>query len=652
VAKNIRRKHFRQRKARYFGKFVGNARGFGFVVREYGVDIFIPPQFTFGALHGDEVACEIITSYNNDIREVESDEGKEVGKIVEITKRTPMVGVFRSKGKGGVVRPLERKIPHAFVVPPKTVSRFGLVDGHRVIFSVKQYSFYDFDEMDIPCFITEVIGHVNDPGVDVLSLLYQADVPYEFELETMEEAIALPVEVHEKDTKRRLDLRNEVTFTIDGDDTKDIDDAISFHVNDQGNYILGVHIADVTHYVLEDSELDKSALERGTSIYLADRVIPMLPHKLSSGICSLFPNVDRLTLSCIMTIDTKGHVISYKITPSVIRSKRKWTYKEVQIMLDGGGNDFYWAEVFLKMDSLRDILWKKRMERGALDFNIPESKIRVDDLGMPLSIESYPRTKSTGIIEEFMILCNETIAEHFMKEQVPFVYRTHEFPTAEKLFALNAITQPLGFSAPQNINSPMALQRLLEKTIDTPSSYAVAMAVLHSLPQAKYTPNNPYHFGLASENYCHFTSPIRRYADLQIHRIIKAVHYGNDINHFKEYISAVCVHCSRAERIAETLERDVAQLKKVQYMAAYKGENFAGIVSGVTSWGVYVLLENTVDGLIPTASLQGYIYDKESGYYIMTHGKKQKKILRNGTPVKVKLIHADEEERRITFSLL
>jgi len=467
----------------------------------------------------------------------------------------------------------------------------------------------------------------------------------------MEEAIALPVEVHEKDMKRRLDLRDEVIFTIDGDDTKDIDDAISFRVNAQGNYILGVHIADVTHYVVEGSELDKSALERGTSIYLADRVIPMLPHKLSSGICSLFPNVDRLTLSCIMTIDQKGNVISYKIAPSVIRSKRKWTYKEVQVMLDGGGNDFYWAEIFLKMDSLRDILWKKRMERGALDFNIPESKIRVDDLGMPLSIESYPRTKSTGIIEEFMVLCNETIAEHFMKEQVPFVYRTHEAPTPEKLLTLNTITQPLGFSAPQNIDNPIALQRLLEKTMDTPSAYAVAIAVLHSLPQAKYTPNNPYHFGLASENYCHFTSPIRRYADLQIHRIIKAVHYGDNINHFKEFISAVCVQCSRAERVAETLERDVAQLKKVQYMAAYKGENFVGIVSGVTSWGVYVLLENTVDGLIPTANLQGYIYNKEAGCYTLS-GKKQKITLRNGTPVKVKLIHADEEERRITFSLL
>lgn len=630
------------------GKFVGNERGFGFVLQPDGEDIFIPPHLTFGALHGDEVVYKPAPS-----REANTEGGnRKAGQITEIICRAPMVGTFFLDGMQGFVRSTQNKIPYIFSVLPKTIARFGLAGGHRVVFSVdKRHNPY---EGLVSCFITEVIGHVNDPGVDVLTLVRQVGVPYKFSEEVAEEILEIPTEVCEQDIKNRLDLRGEMIFTIDGEDTKDIDDAISF-VKTPDGYRLGVHIADVTHYVRENSALDASALARSTSIYLADRVIPMLPHKLSSGICSLFPNVDRLTLSCIMDIDQNGNVREYKISPSVINSKKRYTYTEVQDLLDSGED-----ELINFMDELRQILAEKRKKRGALHFELPESKIRVDENGRVVSIEAYPRNNATSIIEEFMILCNETIAAHFWAQKIPFVYRTHEAPSTEKLAGLQTLIQNIGFTT-KKIRRPTAsmLQHLLEKAKETPAAQAISSAVLHALPQANYTPDNPSHFGLASTAYCHFTSPIRRYADLQVHRIIKSavqVETPQALEGFRALLPSVCAQASRAERVAEALEREVAALKKVQFMADKEGQTFDAIISGITPWGMYVMLENTVEGLIPTSNLlrHRYKFNKDYGVYEKIKrapGEKKAQALSHGLQISVRLTQANEDERKLTFVL-
>lgn len=619
------------KKTQITGKFIGNERGFGFVLRErdIGEDIFIPPHFTNGALSGDEVICV-----------PQKKDGEKIsGKILEIIRRAPMLGTFFSDGKQGFVRPVEKKIPYVFAVPMKTIARFALADGHRVVFSINKRA--RPDERLEPCFVTEVLGHVNDPGVDVLTLIYEAGVPYEFPEEVAEETAKIPMEITEPDLQNRIDLRAENIFTIDGDDTKDIDDAISFEKTADG-YRLGVHIADVAHYVRPGTALDDAAFSRGTSIYLADRVIPMLPHALSSGICSLFPGVDRLTLSCIMTVNTHGNVTDYEIAPSVIHSRRRYTYTEVQEILDRADNT-----LLNSMNELREILRDKREKRGALDFDLPEAKIRADENGRVISIEPCQRNNATGIIEEFMILCNETVARHYLAKKIPFVYRTHEEPSAEKLAAL---AEQLAKGKKIKRVNAAALQALLEAAKDTSAAYTTSAAILRALPQAAYTHTNPTHFGLASEAYCHFTSPIRRYADLQVHRIIK-----EDLRESPEALAKVCTQCSRTERVAETLEREVTELKKVQFMSDKEGQTFDAIVSGLTSWGIFVMLKNTAEGLIPAANLirHRYKFNKEQNLYEAKRrkGEKTARQLRPGATVKVRLIRADEDERRLIFNL-
>ena len=693
------------------GKFIGNSKGFGFVTPQTPTnvcdnqdqvlttsckpstnneqhnmaDIFIPPHATLSALDGDIVECKI----TKEDTKPTLDKPSITGKITAIIHRRPMVGAFFTDGQHGFLRPVETKIPYVFSVPPKTISRFGLADGHRVIFSVdKRTALTRKSEPEITsmqtAFITEVIGHIHDPGMDVLTLVRQAGIPYQFSEAVVEEVSAVPDTISEEELQGRLDLRNQLTFTIDGDDTKDIDDAISFDVLDDNNYKLGVHIADVSHYVKEFSDIDRSALDRGTSVYLADRVIPMLPHRLSSGICSLFPNVDRLTLSCLMTVNQQGNVIDYQIVSSIINSNKRWTYNQVQDILNNVNlpdnsqdNELTtsiiieetltntnhepttnWSKLFAAMDMLRLTLRNKREQKGALDFDLPEAKITVNEIGKPISIDTYARTQATGIIEEFMILCNETIATHFLALQAPFIYRTHEPPSADRLAKLANITKPFGFTAPKNANSPIGLQKLLAKTVNTPAAQAVATAVLHSLPQARYTPNNPTHYGLASDAYCHFTSPIRRYADLHIHRIIKTWLNKGELTHYNEFLPIICNQCSITERVAEVLEREVEQLKKVQFMSSKEGQTFEGVVSGVTAWGVYVTLPNTIEGLVPVENLNRnkYVYNKEETAYIYKPVRKFKQTekaatLRHGTPVKVRLVRVCEDEIKIVFAL-
>lgn len=642
---------------RLLGMFISNPRYFGFITPETAgeVDVFVPPHHTLGAMSGDMVSYKITKEKSTH----DGDKPSCTGQVLEIVKRGQMVGTYHTIGAAGFVRPSESKIPHTFPVLQRDIKKFALADGHVVAFQVPTSQDKDF------CVVKEVIGHSNDPGVDVLAMVRQAGIPMHFPPEVETEAASLPLKVTPKERKGRLDLRKDFIFTIDGDNTKDIDDAISFEVLPCGHIKLGVHIADVTHYVQEETPLDVSALDRGTSVYLADRVIPMLPHTLSSGICSLFPDVDRLALSCIMTICPKGHVVDYHIAKTVIHSKLRLTYQGVQDVLDKKKGEHH--QLFAQMDKLRKILYRKRKTRGALDFDLPESKIRVDETGWPISVEAHVRTQSTGIIEEFMILCNETIAGHFLALALPFVYRTHEAPGADKAAKLKTLTKHLGMNVPKSLDKPKALQRFLAAAAKTEGAQAIATAVLHSLPQARYTTDKPTHYGLASQGYSHFTSPIRRYSDLQIHRIIKEWLDGAvNTTHYEAILPEVCAQCSRAERVAETLERDVAQLKKVQYMMDEKGKSFTGVVSGVTPWGVYVTLPNTVEGQIPIENLKRnkYGYNKEKGLYTLatkTAKKKSRPVkkaasqkpdtLTHGVVVNVRLTHASIDERKLIFAL-
>ncbi|MCL2526999.1 MAG: ribonuclease R [Defluviitaleaceae bacterium] len=666
------------------GKFVGSEVGYGFVIPEgpKTEDVFIPPSSTWGAIHGDEVVCRVIPQKQPELQVIskkgrrtpkaqrqqnataqktpkQQEGNRKSGEILEITHRKPLIGTYFTTGQEGYIRPRENKIPHIFTVPPKSQNRFGLADGHRVIFNApKPKGIGDRrtpykQRHTLPCQVTEVLGHIHDPGIDVLTLVRKYNIPHEFPEEVLAQAAMYEDEINPSDLKNRRDLRSLLTMTIDGEDTKDIDDAISFEKLPTGHYQLGVHIADVSHYVKEDTPIDNEALNRGTSVYLADRVIPMLPHRLSSGICSLFPNVDRLTLSCIMTVDSQGNVTDYEVTPSVINSKKRWTYQEVQAMLDGETDELEaddtpaWQTLFQDMNQLRETLYQKRRGRGALDFDLPEAKIRVDETGRPISVEPYQRNQATGIIEELMILCNETIAAHAIKKDTELIFRTHEAPSPEKLTQLKATVQNHGLTLP-HVSGPKALQRMLEAAAESPAYHTIAMAALTSLPQAYYTPGSPKHYGLASDAYCHFTSPIRRYADLQVHRIIKKLWEGEAPQDMA--LELIASQCSRTEREAESLEREVAQLKKVQFMSGLEDRVFEGRISGITPWGAYAMLANTIEGLIPSPALKrmGYAHDKERNRYA---NKRSRTLLSMGDAVKVRLVEANEDEGRITFAL-
>ena len=633
------------------GVFSANAKGYGFVINDNGEDIFIPPDKVNGALHYDTVECTIKRSTRTTRPE---------GTITRLISRgrPQMSGTFyadqyqsnknqsNKKSRSGNITPLEANIPYYFPIAPVAIKKLGLIDGHRVMFKVS---------LDGRVTVTEILGHKNDPGVDVISIVRQYGVPYEFSEKVQEAAAVLPKTVTAKDRKGRVDLRNLHIITIDGSDTKDIDDAISLDVMPGGHYELGVHIADVSYYVPAKSVIDLEARARGTSIYLADRVIPMLPHLLSNGICSLNPGVDRLALSCIMEIDGSGDVVDYRIEETVINSKRKYTYDEVLELIDTETDTKTDTETaaetaaedssyFRQMNALAEILRKKRKSRGALDFDLNEAKIIVDDQGFPIDIEVKKATAATSLIEEFMIVCNETIAEH-IKDDAAFVYRTHERPDTDKMYQLSAYAQSLGhdFAVSSKGVSPKTLQKLLnELEPKSEAQSALKPFILRCLKQARYTEDNIGHFGLASRRYCHFTSPIRRYPDLLVHRSIKG-------GLRKRGLADLCLHCSKTERTAEALERDVAQLKKCQFMADKLGQVFDGVVSGVVAWGVFVELSNTVEGMIPL----NFFIDDEYVFVekqMALFGARKKNRIRLGDPITVELSRVDVEERKITFA--
>ena len=533
----------------------------------------------------------------------------------------------------------------------------GAVTGHKVVVEIIKQA----EEGKKPeGKVTEIIGHINDPGVDILSIIKQFDLPTDFDDLVYKQIENIPSEVLEEEKIDRFDLRNIQTVTIDGEDAKDLDDAITIQKLENGHYKLGVHIADVTHYVKEGTPLDREALKRGTSVYLVDRVIPMLPHKLSNGICSLNQKEDRLALSCIMEIDKNGSICSHQIVETIINVDKRMSYNIINDILVN--NDSHYLEenkefldMFKCMEELRNILLQKRIKRGAIEFDFEEAKIILDEDRKPIDIKLYERNVATSIIEEFMLAANETVAEHYYWLEFPFVYRSHEEPDIEKVEEMAEFISKFGYKLKgSNIHSK-AFQRLLDKAKGTPEEMIISRVVLRSFKQARYTFRNEGHFGLAANYYCHFTSPIRRYPDLQIHRIIKENINGKldekRVNTLTKKLPDVCLKCSNRERVAEDAERETCLVKKIEYMEDKVGQIFEGVISSVTSWGIYVELPNTIEGMVSPKTIEDdyYYYDEKNMQYF---GEKTGKRYSLGNVVKVKLIDTNIYERTMDFKFV
>lgn len=631
------------------GTFISHSKGFGFVVtqKEGENDIFIPADATNTAMHKDKVLCRITNQSANGKRA----EG-EIVKIVERGKKE-IVGTFEM-GKGfGFVLPDDKKMAQDIFISFDNCN--GAVTGNKVVVKITKFP---EGRRNPEGKIVEILGHIDDPGVDILSIIRQYELPTAFPQELQKQMEGLPQSVLEKEIEGREDLRKVKMVTIDGEDAKDLDDAVSLEMLENGNFQLGVHIADVSHYVKENSPLDKEAYQRGTSVYLVDRVIPMLPHRLSNGICSLNPDVDRLTLSCIMEIDYKGTVIGHRIVKSVIHSDRRMTYTAVREILEDKTpalleeySDF--IDMFENMNKLRQILGAKRKKRGSVNFDLPESKIILDEEGKPLEIKPYERSIATNLIEEFMLVCNETIAEDFYWQEVPFLYRNHETPSDEKIQRLEEFIRNFGYRLKGSGEvHPKAIQQVLQQVEGKPEEHIISRVILRSMKQAKYMSENMGHFGLAAKYYCHFTSPIRRYPDLEIHRIIKeAIEEGlteKRAHSLKRKMPEIARQCSMRERVAEEAERETDNLKKVEYMADKIGNIYQGLISGVTSWGIFVELPNTVEGMVSTNTLDDdfYNFDEEHMLYYGTHSHKQYRL---GDTVYIQVVRVNKELRTIDF---
>ena len=599
------------------GTFTAHARGFGFVsIEGEEEDIFIPESQVHGAFHMDTVQVAITSENTGRRRE---------GTITKIISRgtTRIVCTYEKSKTFGFAVPDNPKFGSDIFIPQERSK--GAVSGHKVVVEITDYG---KEGRKPEGKVVEIIGHINDPGTDIMSIVKAYDLPVEFSEKIMHQVENVSNEVSTADMAGRMDFREWQTVTIDGEDAKDLDDAITL-TKEGDNYKLGVHIADVSNYVQEHSALDVEALSRGTSVYLVDRVIPMLPHKLSNGICSLNAGENRLTLSCVMTIDPKGNVIDHTIAESVIKVDRRMSYTSVKkILEDHDENEIREYEnlvpMFELMRELAAILRKKRMKRGSIDFDFPETKIVLDEKGKPIEINPYERNVATKIIEDFMLIANETVAQDYFWQELPFVYRTHDNPDTEKIKKLSTFINNFGYSIHigQDEVHPKELQKLLQKIDGTPEEALISRLTLRSMKQAKYTTMSTGHFGLATPYYCHFTSPIRRYPDLQIHRIIKDNLRGRmnakKIEHYDKILPEVAKHSSEMERRADEAERETDKLKKVEYMSERIGEVFEGVISGVTEWGFYVELPNTVEGLVHVTTLvDDYFHYNESTYELV-----------------------------------
>ena len=666
------------------GTFTAHPKGFGFVsVEGETEDIFIPESQVNGAMHMDTVEITVSPVTTGRRRE---------GTVVKVLERgmKQVVCTYEQSKTFGFAVPDNPKFGTDIFIPQERSK--GAVSGHKVVVEVTSYGKKDRKPEGK---VVEILGHINDPGVDILSLVRAYGLPVEFDEKVLKQVENVAKPVSEADMAGRMDLRDWQMVTIDGEDAKDLDDAVSVTM-DGDNYILGVHIADVSNYVQEHSALDVEALKRGTSVYLVDRVIPMLPHALSNGICSLNQGENRLALSCIMTINSKGEIIDHTIAETVICVDRRMSYTQVKNILeayhaansqdapveevDGKQDDAdretesvsdvnvrrqqeellgeYEALVpmFVRMEKLAGILRGKRMKRGSIDFDFPETKVILDEQGNPSDIRPYDRNVATKIIEDFMLAANETVASDFYWRELPFVYRTHENPDTEKIQKLSTFINNFGYTLHIGADEvhPKELQKLLQKIDGTKEEALISRLTLRSMKQARYTIDNTGHFGLAADCYCHFTSPIRRYPDLQIHRIIKESLRGRlnekRIDHYEHILPEVAKHSSEMERRADEAERETVKLKKVQYMEQHIGEEFEGVISGVTEWGFFVELENTVEGLVRVTKLTDDFYQYYEDTYELV-GEATNRRYKLGQKVLVRVEHCDRIMRTIDFAL-
>ncbi|TLG77219.1 ribonuclease R [Culicoidibacter larvae] len=639
----------------YAGTFIAHEKGMGFVRpdnKEIESDFFIPPNEINGAFHGDHVLIQVYRQGNEDKRAE--------AKVIDILERSkqPIVGELELFDKDYFwLVPDEKRMLAKILVRRK--SKLSIMDGHKVVVVPKEYR----DNGIVIAEVQTILGHKNDPGVDILSIIYKHGIPVDFEQAVLDEAAAVSETLAPEDYIGRRDLRNNTIITIDGEDAKDLDDAVEVERLDNGNYRLGVHIADVSHYVQPQTALSRSAYDRGTSVYLVDRVVPMLPHRLSNGICSLNPHVDRLTLSCDMEIDDSGKVVNYDIYASVIQTTERMTYTNVNKIIAGDDElvrDRY--KVLLpmieNMHQLAQILQKKRTNRGAIEFDIPESKISVDKDGKPLAIGLRERGISERIIEQFMLEANETIATHFYWLQLPFIYRVHEEPNPKKLDVFRKLASNLGYRLHVGNEEvhPKALQEILHKAEHTPEEGVISSLLLRSMQKARYAPECLGHYGLAAQYYTHFTSPIRRYPDLIVHRLIHQflLEQRTDVQELERWqrdLPEIAANTSYAERRAIDCERDVDAMKKAEFMMDYIGEEFDGIISSVTSFGMFIELPNTVEGLVHVVDLTDdhYEYVPEQ---LLLRGLRTKKQFKIGDAVRIIVTAADKDTATVDFAVV
>lgn len=617
------------------GKIQGHQKGFGFLIpEEEGMqDVFIPSSKMNGAMHKDRVVCKITRQEKT---------GKKCeGEIIRILDRghEEVIGVYEDSKNFGFIIPEDARISKDIFIPKN--KRNGANTGDVVVVQITSWP----DSRRNPeGKVISVLGKKGDRGIDILTIIKKHGLPEEFPEAVLSEADNIPEEISEKELKRRVDLRDLRMVTIDGEDAKDLDDAVSLQMLDNGNFYLGVHIADVSHYVKDSAPLDKEALSRGTSVYLIDRVIPMLPKKLSNGVCSLNPKVDRLSLSCFMEIDNNGKVLEYKVQETIIKTNERMTYTDVTKILRDNDEELikrydYLVEDFRNMERLCNILNKKRIKRGAVDFDFEECKIILNEFGKPIDIKPYERAIANRIIEEFMLAANETIAEYMYWSNMPFVYRVHEEPNEEKLEHFNEFAYNLGYSIKRTTEiHPKALQEVVLKVRGQKEETVINTLLLRSMMQARYSPECSGHFGLAAKYYCHFTSPIRRYPDLIIHRIIKAFIRGKIDENFQKKLTAVVdyasLQSSERERVAQDAEREVDDLKKAEYMNDRIGEVYNGIISSVTGFGFFVELPNTVEGLIHISELDDdfYVFDEA---HLSLLGERTKNVYKLGDEITI-----------------
>ena len=650
IALSKRGKYTKAVESQIAGIFTAHPRGFGFVsIEGEEEDVFIPDSKVGDALHMDKVQI-VISPFATGRRK----EGVIV-KVLERGMKQIVCTYEESKSFGFAVPDNARFGSDIFIPKGKSM---GAVKGHKVVVEITKYAQPGKNPEGK---VVEILGHVNDPGTDILSIVRSYDLPMEFSEKILHQVENVAKPVSGADMAGRMDLRDVVMVTIDGEDAKDLDDAVSVK-KDGDNYVLGVHIADVTNYVQEKSALDVEALKRGTSVYLVDRVIPMLPHALSNGICSLNAGEDRLALSCIMTINPKGEVIDHTIAETVIQVNTRMSYTSVKKILaekDEEEIEKYrdLVPMFELMEELAGILREKRMKRGSIDFDFPETKVILDAEGKPVDIKPYDRNVATKIIEDFMLIANETVASDYFWREIPFVYRTHDNPDDEKMKKLNTFINNFGYHihiGGYDIH-PKELQKLLDKIEGSPEEALISRLTLRSMKQAKYTTFCTGHFGLAAKYYCHFTSPIRRYPDLQIHRIIKENLRGRmnekRREHYEKILTDVAKQSSETERRAEEAERETIKMKKVQYMEQFIGEEFEGVISGVMEWGIFVELPNTVEGLVRVTELKDDYYHFIEDTYEMV-GENSGKSYKLGQKVKVCVERTDKIARTIDFSLV